>query len=59
MSDQDAPHDHDLEVDQEIVSAVDRIRNRYGATGLRQLIALAEEELQDTENAMRELTETG
>ncbi|HVQ88237.1 MAG TPA: hypothetical protein VMT88_08645 [Actinomycetes bacterium] len=45
-------------IDSEIVGAVDSIRNRFGATGLRQLISLAEAELADTEIALRELSES-
>ena len=47
----------DITVDREIVNAVDSVRNRFGATGLRQLISLAETELQDTEIALRALSE--
>jgi hypothetical protein len=41
-------------VDHLILDAVDTVRNRFGATGLRQLIAVAEDELADTEAAIKE-----
>ncbi|MCZ3387341.1 MAG: hypothetical protein LH630_10355 [Actinomycetia bacterium] len=44
-------------VDPEIVDMVDHVRNRYGAHGLRQLIALATAEAEDTEGALSELTD--
>ncbi|MCZ3389875.1 MAG: hypothetical protein LH645_12345 [Actinomycetia bacterium] len=44
-------------VDPEIVDMVDHVRNRYGAYGLRQLIAIATAEAEDTENALAELAE--
>ncbi len=47
----------DNTVDREIVNAVDSVRNRFGATGLRQLISLAQTELADTEIALRGLSE--
>jgi hypothetical protein len=36
---------------------VDHVRNRYGAYGLRQLIALATAEAEDTESALAELAD--
>ena len=44
-------------VDPEITEVVDHVRNRYGAHGLRQLIALATAEAEDTESALAELAE--
>ena len=44
-------------VDQEIVDRVDHVRNRYGAHGLRQLIALATSEAEDTESALAALAD--
>ena len=44
-------------VDPEIVDMVDHVRNRYGAYGLRQLIALATAEAEDTESALAELVD--
>jgi len=44
-------------VDHLIVDAVDQVRNRFGATGLRQLIAVAEAELEETERALAELAD--
>jgi hypothetical protein len=41
-------------VDHLILDSVDNIRNRFGATGLRQLIAVAQDELSDTEAALKE-----
>jgi len=43
------------DIDTHIVDAVDQIRNRFGATGLRQLIALASTELEETEQVVGEL----
>jgi len=45
------------QVDPEIVDMVDHVRNRYGAYGLRQLIALATAEAEDTESALAELAD--
>jgi len=56
MTNSHTPQD-EVVVDREIIGAVDSIRNRFGAVGLRQLIALAEEELADTEIAIRELSD--
>jgi hypothetical protein len=44
-------------VDPEIVDLVDHIRNRHGAYGLRQLIDLAEREMQETESALSALAD--
>jgi phage gp36-like protein len=44
-------------VDPEIVDLVDRIRNRHGAYGLRQLIDLAERERLETESALSALAD--
>ena len=44
-------------VDPEIVDMVDHVRNRYGAHGLRQLIALATAEAEDTESALAALAD--
>ena len=43
------------QTDKAIVDAVLRIRDRFGAYGLRDMIALAERELAVAETAMREL----
>jgi len=45
------------DVDHFIVDAVEQVRNRFGATGLRQLIDVAQTELTDTESALKELTD--
>lgn len=45
-------------VDHLIVNAVDQVRNRFGASGLRQLIAVAQAELADTDAALKELHES-
>ena len=45
-------------IDHLIVDAVDSVRNRFGAAGLRQLIEIARVELADTEKALAELAET-
>lgn len=42
-------------VDSLIINAVDQVRNRFGATGLRQLLAVAQAELTDTETAVQGL----
>jgi hypothetical protein len=52
--DQDQPNNG---VDHLIVDAVDQVRNRFGAAGLRQLIAVAETELAETERALAELAD--
>ena len=44
-------------VDPEIIDMVDRVRNRYGAYGLRQLIELATREAEVTESALSELAD--
>jgi hypothetical protein len=44
-------------VDHLIVDAVDQVRNRFGASGLRQLIGVAEAELKETERALAELAD--
>jgi len=44
-------------VDHLIVDAVDQVRNRFGAAGLRQLIAVAEANLEETERALAELAD--
>ena len=44
-------------VDHLIVDTVDQVRNRFGAAGLRQLIAVAETELSETERALAELAD--
>ena len=43
------------DVDHLIVDAVDQIRNRFGAAGLRQLIAVATTELDETAQVVAEL----
>jgi len=45
------------DVDHFIVDSVEQVRNRFGATGLRQLIDVAQTELTDTEVALKELTD--
>jgi phage gp36-like protein len=45
------------DVDHLIVDSVEQVRNRFGATGLRQLIDVAQSELADTESALKELTD--
>lgn len=45
------------EPDPSVVSAVLRVRDRFGAHGLRDLIALAQEELDGVERALAELRE--
>lgn len=45
-------------VDPIIIDAVDNVRNRFGAAGLRQLIAIAQVELADTESALQELKDS-
>jgi hypothetical protein len=55
MTEQPANVDPAYGVDHLIVDAVDTVRNRFGATGLRQLIAIAEVELADTQTALKEL----
>ena len=50
--------EHTHEVDHFIVDSVEQVRNRFGATGLRQLIDVAQEELADTEIALKELTDS-
>jgi hypothetical protein len=52
MSEQ--PH----EVDQIIVDAVEHVRDRFGALGLRQLMEEAQRELREAEAALAELAET-
>jgi hypothetical protein len=47
----------DPQIDPEIVDLVDHVRNRYGAHGLRQLIELAQQEADRTEDALSELAE--
>lgn len=51
------PNPESTPVDQEIIDMVDRVRNRYGAHGLRQLIELATAEAEDTESALAELAD--
>lgn len=46
-----------LPIDPEIADIVDHVRNRYGAHGLRQLIALATPEVDDTESALAALAD--
>ncbi|HEX2316275.1 MAG TPA: hypothetical protein VHJ17_21215 [Thermomonospora sp.] len=46
----------DHQVDRLIVEAVEQVRDRFGMYGLRDLIALAQVELDRAEEAMRELT---
>lgn len=43
------------EVDPEIVETVRDVRNRFGVVGLRDLIALAQQELVTTQAAIAEL----
>ena len=45
------------DVDHLIVESEEQVRNRVGATGLRQLIDVAQSELADTESALKELTD--
>lgn len=47
------------DVDNHIVDAVDQVRNRFGASGLRQLIAVASTELAETEQVVSELSDGG
>ncbi len=42
-------------VDSLIINAVDQVRNRFGAAGLRQLLGVAQAELEDTESALKDL----
>jgi hypothetical protein len=46
------------EVDQIIVDAVEHVRDRFGALGLRQLIEEAHRELAEAEAALAALAET-
>lgn len=57
MSEQPKSTDPRHGVDPLIVDAVDHIRNRFGASGLRQLIAVATDELAATDAALKELHE--
>jgi hypothetical protein len=45
------------QIDPEIIEMVDHVRNRYGAHGLRQLIALASKEADVTEDALSQLAD--
>jgi hypothetical protein len=47
----------DAAIDPEIIDLVDRVRNRHGAHGLRQLIDLATREADDTEDALSQLAD--
>lgn len=47
------------QVDPVIVDAVMHVRDRFGSTGLSDLIALAREELATAEAALRELDDLG
>lgn len=54
MDDRPTHPDH---VDPVIAEAVESIGNRFGSQGLRDLIALAQEQLERAEAALRELSD--
>lgn len=47
----------DHQVDALIVGAVEQVRDRFGLYGLRDLVALAQEEVAKAEEAMKELSD--
>jgi hypothetical protein len=46
----------DQQVDKLIIDVVEQVRDRFGLYGLRDLVAVAQEELARVEATMRELT---